>query len=773
MNAKYELMHNGKRAFKRVGRQFAAAVYHAGKGYTGFCLNLSRGGLAICLPENFPKLGSFVVILDVGPTEIIAIRVRAVSRAPYLKENKPMVLLGLELATSCPIYQELCTDLEKEELELQLDPDATDFAAAYENRIKPGLRGPSAIEIPDEIKKHIDRFGLTAKLGSGPLGNTFKVRTLGDQDAVLKVFDPQLYNTPELLSAWRDYLEHRASLHHDHLIPILEHGMLSGGKYLYILLPFYASGNLFQQTEQLFRAGNLPHHSHSVRWLRQAASGLNYLHQKGLTHGNLKPGNFLIDDYGNLRLSDPLPPLHLVNPGFLKKAAISWMPQFTKASRISEGKTGSMAPLQLSDDLFSFAGLTEYLLTGTVADHRAARTREPFPQASQNQAFHGFIHTLREGQVKTDILSLLEQAFPTMGNQRKTNHILASPMEIYIKASEQKKYSDFSNDIWERQLALLRETLGFSEDMAQKIEETSEYQKQHSRPKIDKTVSKNLKNMGIRVESRGPRGSHWIVDAIFYPFRNKFVLLTMGTIISCLVIPLISWIGLKIELLASGIRNPSLGVDPFSGILIGGTARLALFFSVFGIIIIISAFTKQIVTEGSSGEDEFNWPSLALFWDDFIIPAFHLYLPIALGFLPLILVSGFYYGYTQFLPDTIDEVGYYFAWAYLGGMVLSSLWLPITYLLVVAYDTIAAISPAPFLRAIPKLIFSYLGLYLFFVLCFVVFLIVSFAFMVILPPMPTLVMILLSMVFLIMTTMRALGLFYFRSQDVFFHYTDL
>ncbi|KZT30229.1 kinase-like protein [Neolentinus lepideus HHB14362 ss-1] len=83
---------------------------------------------------------------------------------------------------------------------------------------------------------------------------------------------------------------------HDNISQILFVSSMSSG-ITAISQPFYSDGNVRKY---------IAAHPHvdKLSLLHDAASGLAYAHEFGLTHGNIKPENFLVDDKGHVRVSD-------------------------------------------------------------------------------------------------------------------------------------------------------------------------------------------------------------------------------------------------------------------------------------------------------------------------------------------------------------------------------------------------------------------------------------------------------------------------------------
>ena len=98
-------------------------------------------------------------------------------------------------------------------------------------------------------------------------------------------------NTREIdaeLAVWR-------KVNHPHIVQIFCAGF-SPGCFAYSM-PFYPRGSLDRM------CGNVEPHM-LERYFVQAACAVRYLHYKKIVHGDIKPGNILIDDYDNAKICD-------------------------------------------------------------------------------------------------------------------------------------------------------------------------------------------------------------------------------------------------------------------------------------------------------------------------------------------------------------------------------------------------------------------------------------------------------------------------------------
>jgi serine/threonine protein kinase len=136
-------------------------------------------------------------------------------------------------------------------------------------------------------------------LGRGGMAIVYKARQLRPQRLVaIKVIDHSLADDQEIVARFRQEQALTARLTHPYLVAAYDAGRAAGCPYLVME---FVPGDDLEGIAQ--RHGPLPV-AETCEIIRQAALGLQHLHEQGLVHRDVKPSNLMLTPSGRVKVLD-------------------------------------------------------------------------------------------------------------------------------------------------------------------------------------------------------------------------------------------------------------------------------------------------------------------------------------------------------------------------------------------------------------------------------------------------------------------------------------
>uniref|UniRef100_A0A7N0VKW0 Protein kinase domain-containing protein n=1 Tax=Kalanchoe fedtschenkoi TaxID=63787 RepID=A0A7N0VKW0_KALFE len=144
----------------------------------------------------------------------------------------------------------------------------------------------------------LDRYKLGRQLGRGSFAKVFLAKSLIDDSSVaVKIIDkPECADMQSRIT--REISAMRRLQHHPNILKI--HEVMATKSKIYLVMELARGGELFAK---IASRGRLTEPA-ARKYFQQLVSTLDFCHQNGVTHRDVKPQNLLLDQNNNLKVSD-------------------------------------------------------------------------------------------------------------------------------------------------------------------------------------------------------------------------------------------------------------------------------------------------------------------------------------------------------------------------------------------------------------------------------------------------------------------------------------
>ncbi len=148
------------------------------------------------------------------------------------------------------------------------------------------------------IGRTLGSYAILDAIGQGGMATVYRAQDTRDQRVVaVKVLSPYVAADPKFRGRFDREVDLLRRLNHPHIVPILAFGEADG--FHYIVMPYLSGGTLH---ERLRMGPLLP--LEGGRIVDQISSALDFAHQQGIVHRDVKPSNILLDENGRAMLTD-------------------------------------------------------------------------------------------------------------------------------------------------------------------------------------------------------------------------------------------------------------------------------------------------------------------------------------------------------------------------------------------------------------------------------------------------------------------------------------
>ena len=149
----------------------------------------------------------------------------------------------------------------------------------------------------DLIGKCIGQYEIVEKIGVGGMATVFKAYQASiNRHVAIKILPTQFAHDPNFVERFTREAKAIAALEHPHILPVYDFG--TDEDLTYMVMRYVEGGTLGDLM------GQPTTNERIVQIAGNVARALDYAHSQGVVHRDIKPSNVLIDQHGEVLLTD-------------------------------------------------------------------------------------------------------------------------------------------------------------------------------------------------------------------------------------------------------------------------------------------------------------------------------------------------------------------------------------------------------------------------------------------------------------------------------------
>lgn len=213
-------------------------------------------------------------------------------------------------------------------------------------------------DAPLQMPLTIGQYCLIRFLGRGGMGDVYEAENLAlKRREAIKFVRSRLILNHQALARFQTEIESTAQLQHSNIVSVYNAGQYEGRPYM--VMEYLDGQTVHQYVRHRIELGKPLSVDEAVEIVTQAARGLQYAHEKGFIHRDVKPGNLWITPDKTVKVLDL--GLAIARARDAAGVQIVGTPDFMPPEQCSA--SGSPDP---RSDIYSLGCTLFYILTGTV-----------------------------------------------------------------------------------------------------------------------------------------------------------------------------------------------------------------------------------------------------------------------------------------------------------------------------------------------------------------------------------------------------------------------